>query len=310
MSVAKYVTGITITTSTGTPPELAADNSAVGDDLSLVFDDNATWRTGITDITVSGNSIPTSQYSKAAGKITLKAGAYFPVAGSYPVVVKSDGYNDATVTQSVYLAFTGSGIPPVLTADITNQTVGQAVYLHFTDDIPWRTDITGVTVNGSPISTSQYSIIAGEITINADVFPVGGSYLIVVKANGYTDTAVVQNLIALGTIIQTWKGWIMDTDCVGVNPLTHTTGCLKMSSCIASGLGVLVYNSGATYQNYIFIPFDNESQSLGVNLINSIPATQTNNVTIQVTGTLNGSVIDVSTIEFYSIPGISTWPVN
>jgi len=86
--------------------------------------------------------------------------------------------------------------PPVLTADTENNEVGQAVDLTFTDDEAWRSAITEITVDGAVLANDKYTVSAGTITINADVFTEAKDYTVVVKAAGYEDAAVVQTIKA------------------------------------------------------------------------------------------------------------------
>ncbi len=87
--------------------------------------------------------------------------------------------------------------PPVLVADTTDNTVSQPVTLTFTDDAFWRAAITGITVDGAALTSSQYSVAAGAITINAGVFASAGNYNIAVNATGYSGTSVTQTMKAL-----------------------------------------------------------------------------------------------------------------
>ena len=90
-----------------------------------------------------------------------------------------------------------SATPPVLTADTTHNIVGQVVYLTFTDDQAWRSAITDITVNGNSIA-GQYTVSAGQITINAGVFPDAETYQVVVNATGYQDANVSQQITSAG----------------------------------------------------------------------------------------------------------------
>jgi|GEM_PF-2995124 len=82
--------------------------------------------------------------------------------------------------------------PPVLTGDFNNNSIGQDVHITFTDDPAWRQAVSGITVDGISIP-GQYSIAAGEIIIDANVFTSEKDYSIVVMANGYRDTSVIQH---------------------------------------------------------------------------------------------------------------------
>ena len=85
---------------------------------------------------------------------------------------------------------------PVLTADTEGNEVGQPIDITFTDDADWRAAITGVTVDGSALTSGQYTVTAGNINIAAGVFTASGEYVIVVKATGYSDASVSQSITA------------------------------------------------------------------------------------------------------------------
>ena len=84
---------------------------------------------------------------------------------------------------------------PSLAADSSDNTVGNAVDLAFADDAVWRSAISGITVNGTALTTGQYTVSEGNINITADVFDVAADYAIVVSATGYTDAIVEQAML-------------------------------------------------------------------------------------------------------------------
>lgn len=140
---------------------------------------------------------------------------------------------------------------------------------------------------------------------------------------------------------QTWTGWLLDYDCVGANPTTHTQSCNLMPSCIASGEGILVYTPGKKNNTYTldnWLPFDLSSQYLAkqLDLILSDPndhmsyLTKYPNLipTIKVIGHLVNNItasddkvpdasgtnivqgIHIDSISFEYIPGISKYIVT
>jgi PKD repeat protein len=100
---------ITVSVAPLTPPALAADitDNIVGQAAVITFSDDRAWRGAITDITVDGSSIA-GLYRLGRGSITIN-GSVFTAAGDYDIVVKSAGYDDASVSQTVLPP------PPVLT---------------------------------------------------------------------------------------------------------------------------------------------------------------------------------------------------
>jgi len=92
----------------------------------------------------------------------------------------------------------GLQTPPSLTADATQNTVGQPIGLTFADNAAWRGAISGVRVNGAALPSGQYAISAGQLTLNAGVFPQAGTYSVTVQANGYNDASVSQAVLPSG----------------------------------------------------------------------------------------------------------------
>lgn len=87
-------------------PSLTAASSATVDAaFEVTFTDDATWRTGITSITFDGNTIPSGAYNTTvAGKITFDpsfASSNLTVAKTANLIIKSTGYPDATVSQTI-----------------------------------------------------------------------------------------------------------------------------------------------------------------------------------------------------------------
>lgn len=87
---------------------------------------------------------------------------------------------------------------------------------------------------------------------------------------------------------RTWTGWIFDRDCIGINPAKHTKACNLMGSCYLSGLGIIPYIPGKSFDTYTakenFVVFDGNSRSIARAFLQSLPADWVNNITIKVTG--------------------------
>jgi hypothetical protein len=88
-------------------------------------------------------------------------------------------------------------VPPTLIADTSGNKLGNTIELTFADNELWREKIAEVTVNGTSI-TDKYSIAAGVITIDSEVFTAIGDYTIIVIATGYLDAVVTQKITATG----------------------------------------------------------------------------------------------------------------
>ncbi|MGI6487477.1 MAG: S-layer homology domain-containing protein [Syntrophothermaceae bacterium] len=86
--------------------------------------------------------------------------------------------------------------PPALQVDTEGKRIGQEVVITFDNDAAWRSALTGITVNDQEITTEQYSMADGSITINAAVFIAAGDYNIKVLADGYGCSEVIQTMEA------------------------------------------------------------------------------------------------------------------
>lgn len=148
----------------------------------------------------------------------------------------------------------------------------------------------------------------------------------------------VGNTFAAVPGTQSWTGWLIDADCVGANPKTHTQNCNLMPTCIDSGEGIYVYTAGKAFNTYdasSWIPFDASSQELArqLNLSLSDPSNHekylskySNRIpTIKVTGYKVASgfypgitdyigdyseAIHITSIEFYYIDSVSNYQVT
>nr|WP_283094452.1 carbohydrate binding domain-containing protein [Paenibacillus sp. ATY16] len=83
-------------------PVLTADSTdnKVGSSIDLAFASDSAWESAITAVKVNNAALAASQYTVAAGKITLKSGV-FAAAGSYAITVAASGYADNEVTQVI-----------------------------------------------------------------------------------------------------------------------------------------------------------------------------------------------------------------
>lgn len=84
----------------------------------------------------------------------------------------------------------------ILTADTTLNNVDNALEVTFTDDDDWRVKITGIKVDTVSLTSGQYSVTAGKISINEGVIKTAGDHTITVEAEGYSDSIVSQNVVA------------------------------------------------------------------------------------------------------------------
>lgn len=171
------------------PPVLIPDTegNAIGQNVTITFENNTEWITAITNVLVNGQPAAGS-YTVEPGRIIIN-GSLFSTPGDYQIVVVANGYRDAAVTQTIQNVALLT--PPTLRPTSINNYLGKSVTLTFTDDPAWRAAITGITLNGQSIA-GKYYIYRGQLIINANAFSAAGTYTIAVKANGYEDAVVVQ----------------------------------------------------------------------------------------------------------------------
>ncbi|HWQ41474.1 MAG TPA: cell wall-binding repeat-containing protein [Desulfosporosinus sp.] len=128
--------------------------------------------------------------------------------GDYKVKVSSNGIQQEksfTVGQQTSLL-----TPPLLSADSTDNTLGKAVDLTFTDNSAWRNAISSITVDGTVLPPSQYTITAGNLRLLAGVMTTAGSHTIAIIATGYNNATVSQNLESAPTNLGTVKVRVVD----------------------------------------------------------------------------------------------------
>ena len=101
--------------------------------------------------------------------------------------------------------------PPYLRTDPERDQAGQPLELTFADDEAWRGAVQAIRVNGQAVSAGQYTLAAGKLTLDGELFAQAGTYRIVVSAEGYADASVTVELI------------------VDENPLSHATFTRNLS---------------------------------------------------------------------------------
>jgi len=194
-------------------PNVCEDNTdtMVSRALDLAFSDNAAWRTAIVGITyyLGTGEDQTTEYVVSADKYTIEAGNIHIKPNVFPglvyIHIKATGYCDAVVRQSLY---TGEGTPlnpPTLTGDTTNNVLGQVIEIAF-HDADWRKYISNMAVNNTSLTSDQYTVSAGKISINGNAFSKSGTYTITISAANlydftygdkyYLDASVSQTILA------------------------------------------------------------------------------------------------------------------
>ncbi len=182
------------TTEKSPAPAITADDldNTAGKDITLSFEDDPAWRAAITGITVDDAPLDIGSYNTSVQGIITIGKEVFPEEGSYSIRIMAKRYEDAVVAQVINLAVT----PPDITADSTDNTVGQNITLTFEEDLQWRTSIYGITVGTKELSASLYDTSGeGQLTIDKSAFASASSYEITIKAVGYSDALITQNVL-------------------------------------------------------------------------------------------------------------------
>lgn len=179
------------------PPDLTADmsNNVVGQPIEVTFTDDTAWRSALRSVKVDGQTVSGAvYYSLDAGKLTLSA-SLFPTAKNYTIEVSADGYTDAVATQAIGVAPPQLLDPPVLEADNSNHVVGKSLKLTFADDAVWRSKLRHVKVDDQMASVNLYRLKKGKLTLSASLFPTAKNYSIILSADGYAYSTVIQTIL-------------------------------------------------------------------------------------------------------------------
>ena len=167
---------------------------------------------------------------------------------------------------------------PMLIADATDNKMGNAIDISFQDNEPWRAAIKTVKLNDQIIAADKYTVTAGNINFAGDNFTEAKNYIILIQAEGYDDTSVVQGIqakdnriIQNGTFDSNTEGWSSYIGDDSNAALSVVNGELKVDFTIYDGWwrwSTQVYQAGLileatkTYQ----LKFD-ASSSLAKNIV-------------------------------------------
>lgn len=177
-----------------TSPVLTSDtsNNAIHQAIELTFVENADWQAAVTQVSVDGVALADGEYTVESGRITIAANV-LNKAKDYNIVVQAIGYNDVAVIQTM------KKIPPVLSSDTTDFVASQPIILTFTEDTDWQDAVAKVLAGDTELTTDQYKVGAGTITIVAGILNEVRDYTVTVQATGYVDTSVTQTIWPDGT---------------------------------------------------------------------------------------------------------------
>lgn len=169
------------------PPVFQVNSNVVGQPATITFTDDGKFQSSITGIQVDGMLLSSSDFSISNGEIVIN-GNIFPAPQIYQIQIIAAGYSTHLIG---YQALTEQ-YPP--SYGWSNSLFGQPAVISFLDDGKWASSIKGISVNGSYLSASEYSVtlMDGEtsqysITINGNQFSQPGIYEIRINATGYVD---------------------------------------------------------------------------------------------------------------------------
>ncbi len=222
------------------------------------------WTLGGTTSLAATNGTATYSGLKATSLASV-TGATISFASTGLTGITSNTFNIAAPTISLTAA--------------TGATVDTPFDVTCTDNSSWKSAITSITVGGTTLSASAYSVAAGKITFTpslSTLLQTPGSKNIVVIANGYSNATVTQS-IAVGT------------------PTTNSTA--SISAVLAPGMTRTVtctakdqYNNlvtGYTFKYEVVITNDNLSINESYTLDGTARTASIND--LSVVGTTNAS---------------------
>ncbi|MFA7077136.1 MAG: fibronectin type III domain-containing protein [Syntrophomonas sp.] len=172
---------------------VAPGNRLVNQAVDISFEDNADWRTNISQITVDGVALTQDQYTLSTGVLTINA-VVFDKSRDYTVVIKALGYDDASITIKVM-------------SEITQETVSfdeNTRNLALTDQITAATISCPAAVTDGRISLVNFLPVPAldEETITSTALP-----SLTVEAITSISSSPVRLEIPPGTNITAPIGW-------------------------------------------------------------------------------------------------------
>lgn len=86
--------------------------------------------------------------------------------------------------------------PPTLMTSPEGALAGQTVELRFADHPQWRTAVSEIWIDGNRLESGQFEVLSGMIRIAPSAMPVDKLYRITVKASGFADVTIQQQVLA------------------------------------------------------------------------------------------------------------------
>ena len=222
-----YFTAITIAQPfvQRTAPSPILTPSGVGKPVIITVPNNAEnmrWATAVKsvsgDINVGGVSIKadTSILSDTDNITLTLPGTAFPSTGKMGITFKAYCYPDTIVTQEV------KSNPPVFASKIAYIQESSPISISYPPDSAWLTAAPVVSMNGTLVDPSKYTLSATELTfVDRSLFKAVGDYKFTISAPGYVDAtfdiSVSDKLVYLITATAGSNGTISPSGSVSVD---------------------------------------------------------------------------------------------
>jgi len=189
----------TPTTSRGTLTDTTHATSSHFGVFTRFANPATTRRVYLDNLVLPNSTISTPLATYTVGNVTSYAVTGASTSTDYSYVVRATSTNSTSAdSNEITVTTTAGNTSPVLTAAV-DATVDAPFAVTFTDDETWRSAITGITVDGTPL-TAGFGVSAGAITFTpagsdpAELLQTPGTKAIVITATGYADATVSQEI--------------------------------------------------------------------------------------------------------------------
>lgn len=142
-------------------------------------------------------------------------------------------------------------MPATLLQD-NNNTIGNNINIAYAGgDSGWKKSIKVITVNDEPVDSGLYTISDEKITLDKSIFAQKGDYNIIVKSDGFDDTAVKQriidmsandNLISNGDFSSEFEKWTYFATSPAAAKFTTTDDAAKVAVIDVQDVGEADWN--------------------------------------------------------------------
>jgi len=167
----------------GNPPVLTADttNNDNRSPIEIMFTDDGTWGAAITEVKNAGISVSEATYTLSNGKITINAG--FLAVGTHTITVMAQGYETASVQQTIVpssslsgLSVSSGALNQVFAETTTSYTQSVANNVTSLTVTPTVADpMASVEVSANGVTGTDIQLNVGTNTITVTVTATNGS---------------------------------------------------------------------------------------------------------------------------------------